>query len=209
MQKVIFFDLDGTLTPGSTWLLLNQRLGITPEEDKYLFEQYLDQKLEYNNWTKELFRIHQSRGQVTKNELVSFIETIELRPDALSTIQTLQSKGYTVVLVSGSVDLIVEEMAKRLGIVEWLACSQLAFDEKGTLSDIISTGDEADSKLGLVLNYLSHHNLSPADAVAVGDGGNEWELFKVMKGVLLGANEKLKPLAWKQVENLSEIVTIL
>lgn len=209
MQKTIFFDLDGTLTPQSTWFLLNQRLGITAEEDKQLFEQYLHHTLEYNNWTKELFRIHQSRGAITKDELVSFVETVELRPDAVSTIESLKQKGYSIVLISGSVDLVVSEMAKRLSIDQWLACSQLAFDEQGTLSNIISTGDEADSKLGLALNYLSHNNISADDAIAVGDGGNEWELFKVMKGILLGDNEKLKPLAWKQVQSLSEIPNVI
>ena len=206
MQKVIFFDLDGTLTPESSWYLLNLRLGITPEEDKELFDKYLKESIQYNDWTKELFRIHKSRGSITRDELISFIETIELRPDALSTISTLQEKGYTIVLVSGSVDLIVEYMAKRLGIKEWLACSRLVFDEQGVLSDIVSTGDEADSKYGLVMKYLSDHSLTPGDAIAVGDGGNEWELFKAMKGILLGSNEKLMPLAWKQVNHLSEII---
>lgn len=209
MQKVIFFDLDGTLTPQSTWLLLNQKLGITPEEDKQLFDQYLAHTLQYNDWTKKLFEIHHSRGSITRDEIIAFVQTIEVRPDALDTITALKSKEYKLVLISGSVDVIVSEMAKRLGIDEWLACSQLAFDETGILSDIISTGDEADSKLGLALNYLSHNALTTDDAIAIGDGGNEWELFKAMKGILLGTNEKLKALAWKQVQTLSEIKDII
>jgi len=209
MQKVIFFDLDGTLTPESSWYLLNMRLGISPAEDKELFDKYLKESIQYNDWTKELFRIHKSRGSITRDELVSFIETIELRPDALSTISQLQQKGFTIVLVSGSVDLVVDIMANRLGIKEWLACSRLVFDEQEILSEIISTGDEADSKYGLAMKYLSEHALTTDDAIAVGDGGNEWELFKAMKGILLGSNEKLKPLAWKQVDTLSEIVNLI
>lgn len=209
MQKVIFFDLDGTLTPESSWYLLNMRLGITPAEDKELFDKYLKESIQYNDWIKELFRIHKSRGSITRDELVSFIETIELRPDALSTISQLQQKGFTIVLVSGSVDLVVDIMAKRLGIREWLACSRLVFDEQEILSEIISTGDEADSKYGLAMKYLSEHSLTTDDAIAVGDGGNEWELFKAMKGILLGSNEKLRPLAWKQVDTLSEIVNLI
>ncbi len=209
MQKVIFFDLDGTLTPDSTWFLLNQKLGLTAEEDKKLFEQYLQNNLQYNDWTKEIFRLHKSRSSITKGEIISLVQTIELREDAEQTINALKEKGYKLVIISGSVDLIVSEMAKRVGIDEWLACSQLAFDEHDVLSDIISTGDEADSKLGLALNYLSHKELSAEDAIAIGDGGNEWELFKVMKGVLLGGNEKLKPLAWKQIGTLSEVIDII
>jgi len=209
MQKIIFFDLDGTLTPRSTWYELNLKLGITPGEDKTLFDQYLAETLQYNDWTKKLFRIHKSRGSITKDEIVDFAQTIELRPDAVPTIDALKQKGYIVVLLSGAVDTVVEAMAKRLGIVEWFACSKLSFDDAGVLSDIVSTGDEADSKLGLARTYLSKNNIAIDDAIAIGDGGNEEALFKVMKGILFGHTEKLKPLAWKQVENLSEIPNLV
>lgn len=40
-QKTLTLDLDGTVTPHSTWEDLNTALGITTEQDKELFEQYL------------------------------------------------------------------------------------------------------------------------------------------------------------------------
>ncbi len=209
MQKVIFLDLDGTVTPDSTWLHLNLKLGITAQEDHALFEQYLEHKLEYNNWTKELFRIHSSRGSITKDELETFAHDIVLRPDAATMVSDAKTKGWHVVLLSGSVDLIVSTIAKRIGSDDWRACSQLVFDESRTLADIVSSGDESNAKISIAKRYLDEHNLSYENAVAIGDGGNDIELFKKMKGILLGNNEKLKPFAWKQVGSLLEITNII
>lgn len=209
MQKVIFLDLDGTVTPDSTWLHLNIKLGITAEEDHALFEQYLEHALEYNNWTKELFRIHQSRGSITKTELEVFATNIILRPDAIDMVAVLKQKGWHIVLLSGSVDLVVSTIAKRLEADDWRACSQLVFADDSTLSDIVSSGDESNAKIVIALEYLKQNNVSTDNAIAIGDGGNDQDLFKHMKGILLGSNEKLKPLAWKQVETLSEIPHVI
>lgn len=209
MQKVVFLDLDGTVTPDSTWLHFNVRLGITHEEDTALFEKYLKEDPQYNDWTKELFAIHKSRGSITKTELETFAHEIALRPDAIDMVASLKEKGYHVVLLSGSVDLIVSTVASRLGANEWRACSQLIFGEDGTLSDIVSSGDEAHAKIGIAKKYLEEHDISPENAIAIGDGGNDQDLFKHMKGILLGTNEKLQPLAWKRVDNLSEISELL
>jgi HAD superfamily phosphoserine phosphatase-like hydrolase len=208
-QKVIFFDLDGTLTPDSTWLLLNQKLGITPEEDKALFEQYLTDTFAYNDWIKELVALYQSRTPVTRREIIELAETTHLRPDAVATVLALREKGYRVILLSGSVDGIVGTIATALGIDEWFACSTLVFDENDMLVGIESMGDEAPAKLAIVQSYIATNSIDIENCFAIDDGGNGIELFKVMKGILLGGNEKLKPLAWKQVETLSEISTIL
>jgi phosphoserine phosphatase len=209
MQKVVFLDLDGTVTPDSTWLHFNLRLGITPEEDTALFEKYLKENLEYNDWTKELFRIHTSRGSITKGELETFAHEIVLRPDAIDMVSALKEKGWHIVLISGSVDLIVSIIASRLGADEWRACSQLVFVEDGTLADIVSSGDESNAKIAIAKKYLSEHSISLENAIAIGDGGNDIDLFKHMNGILLGQNEKLKAVAWKQVEQLLEIPNLI
>jgi len=209
MQKVIFLDLDGTVTPDSTWLHFNIKLGITQEEDEALFHKYLKEHLQYNDWTKELFRIHSSRGSITKAELKEFTTELEIRSDAKETVSALKEKGWHIVLLSGSVDLIVESIAKRLGVDDWRACSQLVFSDEEKLSDIVSSGDESNAKLAIAREYLAKNNIATENAIAIGDGGNDQDLFKNMKGILLGSNEKLKPLAWKQVESLSEIIELI
>jgi HAD superfamily phosphoserine phosphatase-like hydrolase len=208
-KKLIFIDLDGTLTPHSTWYELNMKLGITPEEDQALFGRYLKDDLPYNAWTAELVRLHKEHDPVQQAEIVAFAETINLRPDAESFISELKEKGYHTVLISGSIDTIVETIARKLGFDAWLACTKAVYDAQGVFSDFISSGDEGPAKVDLSQNYCVTNNFDLSQAFVVGDGGNELDLFKLAKGILIGNNEKLKPLAWKQVESLSEIPALL
>jgi phosphoserine phosphatase len=209
MQKTIFFDLDDTLTPQSTWLELNMKLDITAEEDQALFDRYLKDELAYKDWTKELVAIHKSHGSITLPEIIELAENINLRPDAVATVLALREKGYRVILLSGSVDTIVGTIAMGLGIEDWFACSTLVFDDNNVLIDIESIGDEADAKLKLAHDYIDAKNIDLEDCYAVGDGGNDIELFKVMKGIAFGDHKVLNEVAWKQVQNLSEVVALI
>ena len=209
MQQTIFFDLDGTLTPQSTWYVFNLRLGITPDEDKNLFEKYLKETLSYREWNRALVELYRSRTAVSREDIVALANDIELRDDAKNVISTLKERGYDIVLLSGSVDSVVEQIAKRLDIQEWYATSRLVFDEKNQLVDIIASGDEAPAKEKLAETYCTKKTISMTHTYSVEDGGNGLELFKRTKGILLGDNALLKPFAWKQVATLSEILDIL
>lgn len=205
MQKLICFDLDGTLSPHSSWELLNAKLGITPEQDQELFDQYKAGTLTYEEWTPALVRIYKENNPVKRDELRALAESVVLREEARQCIVDAKSKGYDVLLMSGSVDVIVEGLAKRLGIPEWLACSKGEFNENEELIDILSMGDEGPAKLKLLQEYCDQKQIAMNDVITVGDGGNEREIFQVTKGILLGDNKELIPFAWKQVENLSEV----
>lgn len=208
-QKLIFIDLDGTLTPQSSWLLINTMLGITPEEDQTLFDRYVNNDLQYNDWTKELVRLHKEHEPKTRADFMAVVESVELRPDAQETITALKAKGYRTVLISGSVDVVVEAVAKKIGCDDWLACTKVLFDDTGVFVDFVSLGDEGPAKLALATVYCEQQGFNLPEAIVVGDGGNEKDLFEVAKGILLGSKESLKPLAWKQINSLSEIPMLI
>ncbi len=210
MQKVIFFDLDGTLTSQSTWLLLNQRLGITAEEDRKLFQDYLENKFDYKEWMKALVDSYKSKTLVTKNDLITFAQGIELRPESQPVIDDAKAKGYTVAIISGALDIIVSIIAQKLGVDVWFAKTKAVFNEQGEFVDMETTTEgERDGKLHLVEAYCTANSIDIKEVVCVEDGGNGLELFKHAKGILLGDNAELKPFVWKQVENLSEIQQLL
>lgn len=210
MQKTIFFDLDGTLTPQSTWFLLNQRLGITAEEDHQLFLDYIHEKFAYKDWMDALMKLYKRGPLVSKEELIAFAQNIELRPEAQMVINVAKEKGYTVAIISGSVDIIVETVAKKLDIETWFAKTAAVFDDSNNLIDVSTHGDgERDEKFHILQTYCVEHTLDISEVICVEDGGNGLELFKHAKGILLGDNKELAPLAWKQIQSLSEVVDIL
>lgn len=205
-KKALILDLDGTVTPHSTWVTLNTAFGITTKQDEELFEQYRQGTLPYLDWTKKLIEHYQNnQSPLTREHLIQLAENIELRTDAIDFVQTAKVKGYVVILVSGSVNVLVEHIAKKLGANDWLACSKAVF-EGDTLIDLVSMGDEGPAKMKLVTEAgieLSKNTIS------VGDGGNEKELFEVTKGILLGNNQTLLPLAWKSVDSLTEAIELI
>ncbi|MEI6022278.1 MAG: HAD-IB family phosphatase [bacterium] len=209
MKKLIFIDLDGTLTDESTWLTLNTALGITKEEDELLFIQYLQNDIAYDDWIKKLVEIHTSRGSITKTELKLMVENIPLKEGVLEMVLDLHSKGFHTVLLSGSVDFIVEQIAQKIGIRAWMACSKLIFNENETLIDIISGGDEIYKKETLAEKYIQDNDFMNAEIYALGDGANDIELFKKYKGILIGNNKHLEPITWKSIQTLQEIKDLI
>jgi len=205
-EKTLILDLDGTVTNHSTWEVLNSALGITVEQDKELFEQYQAGTLPYFDWIKKLVDLYNnSNAPLTKQQLVQLAEDIELSPDAEDFVKTAQEKGYSVALVSGSVDVLVETIANKLNTNSWLACSKAVFEDD-TLIDLISMGDEGPAKIKLVSEagiILSE------DTISVGDGGNEEELFELTTGILIGNNQTLIPLAKMRANNLTEAMSLI
>jgi len=210
MKPLIVFDLDGTLTPTSSWEALNALLGISTEDDYRLFKEYTSGTLEYTDWIAQLVEIHKKTGKtVARTEIESLAHTISLSEGAQETVQYAKDKGYETVLISGSVNTIVEIMAQRLGIAEWRACSTVMYNVESGLIDIVSMGDERLAKLNVLKTYCEKRGYALENTITVGDGGSELEIFKHTKGILIGNNAELAPVAWKQVANLSEIKEML
>lgn len=206
MTKLICFDFDGTLTDSSSWYLFNTHFGMTAEEDHALFQQYLENGFDYKTWTREIVKILKERNKLNKDSLLEFVQTISLREDAAGLMNACKNDGYTTVVISGGLKQVVEHVASALGVDQILTTAELIFGEDGKFKDIVDSGDEMHAKVKAFEDICEEYGVSPEDAIAVGDGGNDIEIFKkTNKGILVGNYEKLKPFAWKQVQSLSEI----
>lgn len=205
-QKTIILDLDGTVTTQSTWFELNTAFGITPEQDEELFRQYHEGTLSYTDWNQQLVELYRSSSTPqTRSDLEQLADRIELRPDATAFVQTAKEKGYSVVLVSGSVDVLVERIATRLGTDAWLACSQAIFENE-VLTDVVSLGDEGQAKIKLVEEVGIELT---KETISIGDGSNDIELFTRTTGIMLGDNQALQAVAKQRVDSLREAISLI
>ncbi len=209
MKKLICFDLDGTLTPFSTWEAFNARLGISPEDDYRLFSQYKEGTLDYKAWIIELVRLYKEHGVVTKKDIEDTAHDIAVRPEAEAAIQDAKDKGYEVIMISGAIDAMAMPLAATLKIGAWLATNKAVFNDSDELIDIEDSGHEREAKLLLLKEFCLKNRYELSDVITVADGGNDTELFQWTKGVVLGDNKELKPLAWKQINSLSELRDII
>ena len=208
-KKLLCFDLDGTLTPHSTWEAFNTRLGISKEDDQRLFGLYKEGNLDYKDWTKELVRLYKEHPLVTKEDITEVASSVALHTDVSEVINSAKAKGYHVVILSGAIDVMVQPIAQKLGVEDWFAANKAVFNENNELIDIEDSGHERDAKVFLLKDFCAKNNYELSNVIAVGDGGNDAEIFKVIKGILVGNNKELAPLAWKQINNLSELEVLL
>lgn len=208
MKNIIFVDLDGTLTPQSTWLDLNMILGLTPVEDQDLFSKWIDEKITYHEWMNEIMKIYKSRKEVSQDEIAAYSKTIILREDAHTFVETLRQRGFHTVLLSGSIDTIVRVVANELGFDEWVACARGVYNDKGILTDIQSSGNEGPAKLSYARSICAGRDVDIHNAFAVGDGGNDQLLFQASQGIMLGDNTGLRPYAWKQAATLTDCLAL-
>lgn len=210
MNKLICFDFDGTLTDSSSWYLFNTHFGMTAEEDHSLFQQYLENGFDYKNWISQITAILKERNLLNKASLLDFVNTVALRDEASELINTCKELGYKTIIISGGLKQIVEHVTGNLGVDHVVSTSELVFNEDGSFKTIIDQGDEMYAKVKAFEAICAQYVVSLEEALAVGDGGNDLEIFKkTKKGILLGNYEPLKEFAWKQVQSLSEIKELL
>ena len=210
MNKLICFDFDGTLTEKSSWYLFNTHFGMTPEEDHSLFHQYLENGFDYKNWMLEIVRILKERGRCTKDAVAEFAQTISVREDAQSTITALKEKGYKVIVYSGGLKQVIEPVALMIGADEVYTTAELVFDENGVFHSIIDQSDEMHAKVKAFIALCVRYGIDESEAVVVGDGGNDLEIFRrSKKAIQIGNYEPLKEYAWKQIQSLSEIKELI
>lgn len=210
MKKLICFDFDGTLTDSTSWYLFNTHFGMTVEEDTSLFKSYINNSIDYKTWIVEIVKILKDRNLCDKESVESFAQTITAREEASEVIKACKDAGYITVVISGGLKQIVEPITKNLGIDHVVAISELVFNEDGKLETIIDNGDEMHAKVKVFETICAQYEVKPEETIVVGDGGNDLEIFKkTQKGIQIGNYEPLKPFAWKNIENLKEIIDLI
>jgi phosphoserine phosphatase len=208
MKKLIFFDLDGTLSPTNSWNLFNKEFGLTEAEDNVLYDWHKRDLITFSWWSNMVTKIIRERNLCTKEKVEAFVKTIQPRPETVALIVTCKEKGYTPIILSGTMYQIAKDFASRIGVELVYTCSEGVFDENGAFLDITNADaeDEALTKLQIFKSVCEEHGVDATETIMVGDGSNDVEVFKhTTKGIHTGEHRKLREHAWKHVENISEV----
>jgi len=208
--KAIITDVDSTLTERTTWYELTERLGASPYEHASLFRKFLEGEISYKQVKKDLFKLWNVNGPIHKDKLIKIFNEIPLRGEAFSLINKLQEEGYTVCLISGSIDMFVTEIAKKFKIDHHYGNSIFHFDENGYWIDLDYSRDEEQLKIEQFDDFLKKTGFKEEECVAIGDGDNDRSIFSRIPGIVVNPkSEHLKELAWKEVKYLSRVLQLL
>ncbi|MHA2379705.1 MAG: HAD family hydrolase [Candidatus Thorarchaeota archaeon] len=173
--RLVVFDVDGTLTNHSSiWWRLHEHFG-TEEKGRLYYDQYFAGEINYNQWADLDASLW--KGQSVE-EVRRLVKATELVPGASETITRLKEAGIKVAILSGGLDILAEDVARRVG-VEYALTNRLLH------SNGILTG-EVESKVGWgekvqeIRQICNHFNVSLKETAFVGDGRNDLSVFDMV-----------------------------
>lgn len=211
--KVVIFDIDGTLTPMNSWLAITRDIGGSVAEHLAIYEEHVKGGVGLDDAKRRLLEMWQASGNDNRSHIESLFDSWPVRPEAYSLISELKQYDYLVCLITGSISIYAEYMAKKLGVSKYYANGKLHFSKEGKLIDFDYTTDEASLKLHQFKDFCDSNGLLADECVVVGDSDNDIELFRATgHGILLlnkKVSDELRKVAWKQVTSLNEIMSLL
>lgn len=210
-SHILIFDIDETLTDDISWLKITEMLGANVEIHKQIFEDFKNNRIEYSIAKRDLIHLWNKTGNASREKMEELFYSIKLKQEASQIIQNLQKK-YRIILVSGSMDLFVKTVAKRLAITDWFANTTLVFNSEDTLIDFDYTLDQADKKYQQVTKFLKNNNLDFSHCIAIGNGENDLKLFKASSQSFIlktADNQGFRKFATHQISSLRELLEYL
>lgn len=206
-MNTVAFDVDGTLVKEkSSWLTVHRYFGTLNDACKNLI-LYNNHQIDYPTFMRKDIELWGK--SIDEKKIHQILDGFTLHSKARYVIQKLKSRGFTILLISAGIDILVEKVASDLKINHYVS-NGLATDEKGYLTGEGVFRVDLWRKDKALKNILECINLEPKDCIAVGDSKYDAEFLKQSGvGVALGNNVELKKYAKYSISDLPEILCII
>ncbi len=174
-RYVFLFDLDSTITRHEILPMIAKEFGVY-EQMRALTDRTLRGELPFKQ--SFLQRVELLKG-IPVRKVREFTGKMELNGHLVEFIKRYQSRCY---IVTGNLDVWVEDLLKRLGMEKSSFCSK-AFVEKDHIQAVSSVMDKSAVISQMVLPF-----------VAVGDGNNDAEMIEAAEiGIGYGGVREIAP----------------
>ena len=212
--KTVAFDVDGVLVLGNSWEHLNAALGVPRELDQQLFDQYHAGAFSYQKWIDQIVALYKANGQVTRKMIDDTLSQCPLNSAARDTVHELQARGYRVGIVSGGLDVVVDRVAREIGVDPLYVSSNSTIEylPSGHLDRIVSRGRDFDIKLHDLYCLCKIWRVQPTECAFVGDSHTDRALFEATGNGITFSDARcsmLHDVCWQKVSELDEILEIL
>jgi len=180
MQKIIFTDLDGTLTLRDTYnififhnltlsLSLKNALPVTLMTLKYIFGM-----LSKEGVKRASFKMYFS-GYNTQKKIYGFLNKIPWNQPVIDKIREKQSEGYKVILVTASPDPYLHDICEHLGYDGFLATKTHHKNGilEGTFDGAVCNFDE---KVVRIKEFLGRNK--PTHTISFGNSKGDHPMLK-------------------------------
>lgn len=206
--KLICLDLDQTLIYRNSWRTLGLALGIPAEEDIRLYKEYKAGLFSYDEWNEKVLEFYTKHEDANREGITKILADYTFVDGAREAVEYLKSKGYELVLISGSIDILVDVVAKDLGIKYFKANNTFIFDENDRLISIHSGGDDTLAKAGYLESFCEMLGFDITECACIGDGSNDLEMFRRTGHGITFKGGRIEKDAWKVIDNFYDIKNI-
>lgn len=216
--KAVVLDVDNTLAPDNSWLKITRGLGASVVAHEQIFAEYVAGKITYKKAKNELLTIWRRTGNDNSSYWQKMFDSWELYPESYVLVDYLKAR-YEICLISGSVDMWISTVARKLKVNDWFANTRLIWQSGwgtggrgyGFLFDFDYSSKQAQKKVMQKNEFLTSKLLLDDQCVVVGDGANDKLLFEECASILVGTNPHpdLVSLASIQVDSLKDVMNYL
>lgn len=220
-MRFVVLDIDNTLTGHNSWAELTRALGAALDDHLAIYRRLGAGELTTAEAARRIVDLWRSTGNGTRAAITAAFDRMPLRTGAVELVNWLYGNGFRPVLISGSMDLFVAAVARRLGVDTWYAGSRLEFDADGNLAALTYRLEQGRAKLEQLRQLCAESGVDIRTVIAVGDGENDQEIFAATgRGILLGPRPDVpwpdvprpdvpRPGVWRAAAELSEIPALL
>jgi phosphoserine phosphatase len=156
-----------------------------------------------------LANIYRQRGNPRRTTITEILNHYSYMPHAESTVASLLQGGYTLALISGSMDILVKHVAQQLGIKHWACNNSFIFDPEDRLERIETIEDEGDYKLHQLYALCQQLAINPRDCLCIGDGDGDVSIFKATGNGVTFKNSIISGYAAHVVDSLKDITALV
>jgi phosphoserine phosphatase len=175
--KAVILDLDQTITSDvGSWSQFTQLLGADLSTHLKIYSEFKSGNLSYQAAKQQLILLWKSAATLDRISIENLFEKIELRDGVLDAVDYLKGK-YKLCIISGAIDIFVDAISSKVGIVDKYAATKFIFDDNNVLTDFDYKLSRGEEKVGFLHQFCSKYHLKVLECAAVGDGESDMPIF--------------------------------
>ena len=195
MIKLVVFDLDNVIIDGEALDEIG-KLANVEEDIAAITEKAMQGEIDFETSIKD--RVQLLEG-TSIEEIQKVASELPLMPGAEDTINGLKENEIDVAIISGSFDVVADEIKEKLGVDAVYTNSFTV--EDGKLTGEVTGPLVSGTKLDVLKDHVEEAGIALEDVVAVGDGANDISMIESAGcGIAFNAKDSVKEIADVVVE---------
>ena len=175
---------------------------------KKLYKEYKSGLFTYDDWNDKLLERYMEHEDASREGITKILANYTYKEGAKEAVSYLREKGYELILISGSIDILIEIVAKDLGIKYYKANNTFVFDENDRLIGVHSNGDDIFAKAEHLESFCEMLGKDIKECACIGDGANDVEMFRRTSRGVTFRGLKIESEAWKVIDTLHDLKNI-